>query len=71
MDQMEDEVPEILLCEVSNEAEAAMVVGLLREEEIPAHVMPPHPCPSSAACPLSRGITSLSPPHRQRRRARF
>jgi hypothetical protein len=31
-----DEVKEVLLCEVSNEVEAAMVVGLLREEEIPA-----------------------------------
>jgi hypothetical protein len=31
-----DEVPEIQLCEVSNEVEAAMVVSLLREEGIPA-----------------------------------
>jgi Putative prokaryotic signal transducing protein len=31
-----DEVPEIRLCEVSNELEAAMVVNLLREDEIPA-----------------------------------
>ena len=31
-----DEVPEIRLCEVSNEVEAAMVVNLLREDEIPA-----------------------------------
>jgi hypothetical protein len=31
-----DEVNEVLLCEVSNEVEAAMVVGLLREDEIPA-----------------------------------
>jgi hypothetical protein len=31
-----DEVPEIRLCEVSNEVEAAMVVGLLNEDEIPA-----------------------------------
>ncbi len=31
-----DEVPEIRLCEVSNEVEAAMVVSLLREDEIPA-----------------------------------
>jgi hypothetical protein len=31
-----DEVPEILLCEVSNEVEAAMVVNLLNEEGIPA-----------------------------------
>lgn len=31
-----DEIPEILLCEVSNELEAAMVVNLLTEDEIPA-----------------------------------
>jgi hypothetical protein len=31
-----DEVPEIRLCEVSNEIEAAMVVNLLKEDEIPA-----------------------------------
>lgn len=31
-----DEVPEIRLCEVSNEVEAAMVVNLLKEEDIPA-----------------------------------
>ena len=32
-----DEVPETLLCEVSNEIEAAMIVNLLSENEIPAH----------------------------------
>jgi hypothetical protein len=31
-----DEVPEILLCEVANEVEAAMVVNLLNEDGIPA-----------------------------------
>ena len=31
-----DEVPEIRLCEVANEVEAAMVVNLLNEDEIPA-----------------------------------
>jgi hypothetical protein len=31
-----DEVPEIRLCEVSNEVEAAMVVSLLQDDEIPA-----------------------------------
>jgi len=31
-----DEVAEIRLCEVSNEVEAAMVVSLLQEDEIPA-----------------------------------
>jgi Putative prokaryotic signal transducing protein len=32
-----DEVPEIRLCEVSNELEATLVVNLLQEEGIPAH----------------------------------
>ena len=32
-----DEVRETLLCEVANEIEAAMVVNLLAENEIPAH----------------------------------
>jgi hypothetical protein len=36
MKEIENEVPEIRLCEVSNEVEAAMVVNLLREEDIPA-----------------------------------
>jgi len=36
MDELKDEVPEVRLCEVSNEVEAAMVVNLLREENIPA-----------------------------------
>jgi hypothetical protein len=31
-----DEVKEILLCEVSNEIEATLVVNLLREDGIPA-----------------------------------
>jgi hypothetical protein len=31
-----DEVPEVLLCEVSNEIEAVMVVNLLNEDGIPA-----------------------------------
>jgi hypothetical protein len=31
-----DEVKEILLCEVSNEFEATLVVNLLKDEEIPA-----------------------------------
>lgn len=36
MEEMKEEVPEVRLCEVSNEIEAAMVVNLLREEDIPA-----------------------------------
>lgn len=37
MEEMEDEVPEIRLCEVTNEVEAAMVVNLLKEDDIAAH----------------------------------
>lgn len=36
MNEMANEVPEVRLCEVSNEVEAAMVVDLLLEEEIAA-----------------------------------
>jgi hypothetical protein len=36
MNRTVDEVPEVRLCEVSNEAEAAMVVDLLRGEELAA-----------------------------------
>lgn len=36
MEKMENAVPEVRLCEVANEVEAAMVVNLLREEDIPA-----------------------------------
>ena len=36
MEEMENAVPEIRLCDVSNEVEAAMVVNLLREEGLHA-----------------------------------
>jgi hypothetical protein len=36
MREMEEEIPEVRLCDVSNEAEAAMVVSLLNEEGIPS-----------------------------------
>ena len=36
MEEFKEEVPEIRLCEVANEVEAAMVVNLLREEDIAA-----------------------------------
>ena len=34
MEEMKEEVPEIRLCTVTNEVEAALVVELLREEDI-------------------------------------
>jgi hypothetical protein len=36
MEELKDEVPEIRLCDVGDEIEAALVVNLLREEGIPA-----------------------------------
>jgi hypothetical protein len=35
--EADEELPEVRLCEVSNEVEAAMVVNLLKEEGIVAH----------------------------------
>ena len=72
MEEMEEEVPEIRLCDVSNEVEAALVVNLLQRGRNPcAAATPRQPCPSSAASPLSPGTPSLFPPHRPRSPARF
>ena len=50
MDQMAEEVPEIRLCEVSNELEASLVVNLLREEDICAR------SDASGATPVFGGL---------------
>ncbi len=50
MEEMEQEVPEVRICEVSNEAEAAMVVSLLNEEDIPAR------SDATAAMPVFGGL---------------
>ena len=50
MDEMTDEVPEIRLCEVSNEVEATLVVNLLREEDICAR------SDATAATPIFGGL---------------
>jgi hypothetical protein len=52
-----DEVKEILLCEVSNEVEAALVVNLLKEEGIPAW------SDASPATPVFGGLP-FEPGHR-------
>jgi Putative prokaryotic signal transducing protein len=50
MEKMEQEIPEVRLCEVSNEVEAAMVVSLLNEEDIPAR------SDGTAATPVFGGL---------------
>ena len=50
MGKPDHEVPEVRLCEVANEAEAAMVVSLLNEEEIPAR------SDATAAMPVFGGL---------------
>ena len=50
MEEMTEEVPEIRLCEVSNEVEATLVVNLLREEDISAR------SDASAAMPIFGGL---------------
>jgi hypothetical protein len=52
-----DEIPEILLCEVSNEVEATLVVNLLKEEGIPAW------SDASPATPVFGGLP-FEPGHR-------
>jgi hypothetical protein len=66
---MEEEVPEIRLCEVSNEPEAAMVVNLLKEEDIPAR------SDASASMPVFGGLPfepghAIFVPSSQARKAR-
>ena len=56
-----DEVKEILLCEVSNEFEATMVVNLLKEEGIPAWSDASPATPASAGSPSSRATRSSCP----------
>jgi hypothetical protein len=50
MEEMAEEVPEIRLCEVSNEFEATLVVNLLREEDISAR------SDATAATPIFGGL---------------
>jgi Putative prokaryotic signal transducing protein len=50
MKEMTEEVPEIRLCDVSNEVEAALVVNLLREEDISAR------SDATAASPIFGGL---------------
>jgi len=50
MEKMAEEVPEIRLCDVSNEVEATLVVNLLREEDICAR------SDATAATPIFGGL---------------
>jgi hypothetical protein len=52
-----EEIPEIRLCEVSNEVEAAMVVNLLKEEDIPAR------SDATASMSLFGGALPFEPGH--------
>jgi hypothetical protein len=50
MEEMIEEVPEVRLCDVSNEVEATLVVNLLREEDISAR------SDATAASPIFGGL---------------
>ncbi|MGC8638502.1 MAG: putative signal transducing protein [Isosphaeraceae bacterium] len=69
MEEMEDEVPEIRLCEVANEAEAAMVVNLLKEEDIPARSDATASMPVFGGLPFESGH-AIFVPASQARKAR-
>jgi len=69
MEEMEQEVPEIRICEVSNEAEAAMVVSLLREEDIPARSDATASMPVFGGLPFESGH-AIFVPLSQARKAR-
>ena len=69
MEEMEQEVPEIRICEVSNEAEAAMVVSLLNEEDIPARSDATAAMPVFGGLPFESGH-AIFVPSSQARKAR-
>ena len=64
-----DEIPEILLCEVANEVEAAMVVNLLNEDGIPARSDATQAMTVFGGLPFEPGTPS-SLPSSQARKAR-
>ena len=57
MEEFDEVGPEILLCEVSNEVEAAMVVNLLEEQGVPAR------SDATAAMPVFGGLPFESGHH--------
>ena len=67
MPEMEDEVPEIRLCEVANEVEAAMVVNLLKEEDIPARSDATASMPVFGGLPFESGHAIFVPASQARK----
>ena len=67
MEEMEQEVPEIRICEVSNEAEAAMVVSLLNEEDIPARSDATASMPVFGGLPFESGHVVFVPSSQARK----
>jgi len=67
MEEMEQEVPELRLCEVSNEVEAAMVVNLLREEDIPARSDATASMPVFGGLPFESGHVVFVPSSQARK----
>jgi len=65
-----DEVAEILLCEVANEVEAALVVNLLNEDGIPARSDATQAMNVFGGLPSSRATRSSSPRPRREKRAK-
>jgi hypothetical protein len=58
---MEDEVPEIRLCDVSREFEATMLVNLLKEEDIPARSDATASMPVFGGLPFEQGHAIFVP----------
>jgi Putative prokaryotic signal transducing protein len=61
MEKMAEEVPEIRLCEVFNEVEAALVVNLLREEDIYARSDASDATPIFGGLPFEAGHVIFVP----------
>ena len=64
---MEDEVPEVRLCETSNYLEAAMVVNLLKEEDIPARSDSTDAMPVFGGLPFEPGHVVFVPQSQARK----
>jgi hypothetical protein len=61
VDETIDEVPEIRLCEVSNEVEAALVVNLLREQNVQARSDASAGAPAFGGLPFESGHAIFVP----------
>jgi hypothetical protein len=67
MSEMANEVPELRLCEVANEVEAAMVVNLLKEEDIPARSDATASMPVFGGLPFESGHAIFVPASQARK----